>query len=311
MQADDDELAARLAIGLAQPTLNSGRQETARRWFGWFDDRRRRGSRTALPRAGHAPVLAERRRRADRTAGRGSDSLAPRARKASMPASWPSAGSASCATASTRALRDGELAVASLPPDDPLAVAALAGLGIAQVLAGQANDAESTLGAALDALGVRAHGQPRWRRGVHPPGLPGASRRGDRVAAEAYVRRARTTLVDNTLTEHPMAAAIDALDARLAMARARSSRRGGASPTRSGCGPRPASPRRGWPCACGSTSSASCWPWTMAAAPGPMLAEIHDLLRQRPDLGTLVDETRELADPGARRSAAGPLARAA
>ena len=55
MAAEDEERAARLVARLGQATMNAGRVETIRRWFGWFETR---GAWDANPRLAAQAIMA-------------------------------------------------------------------------------------------------------------------------------------------------------------------------------------------------------------------------------------------------------------
>jgi LuxR family maltose regulon positive regulatory protein len=294
MQAGDEALAARLTERLAQPALNSGRLDTARRWFTWFDEA---GAGARMPRftalatllfsmSGDAPMT-------ERWAAIGATAAAA--------ASGPDAGALAVARCCylrdgvAAMLADGELAVRLLPDDDQLAVAGRAALGMAQAFAGRPAAAEATLRSALDGWQVDTT--------VNMAGLVAlvqltaiALDDGDVAAADEHMRWARRTLVANHMTEQPIASMVDALDARVALAH------GATEPARRSLVH--AQRLRA------QTGLAAPWMAMRArldliramvilgdgGGARTLMAEVDDVLRRRPDLGTLVSEARTLRD---------------
>lgn len=292
MAAGDVDGVARLTSVLAQGVVNAGRADTARRWFAWLDGRvatdrfpRLAAVATMLfavqgDRAGadHWSAVAERDATEGDLTGEGVRALArvtlARSGLADM-------------------TRNAERAMDLTTPDDPWRVAALLSVGVVRHLAGDADEGDRFLLEALDS----------WARGSSANTAAclacvqlavAALARSDRAAAEGYVRQARGIIAAHGLSEQPIAAAVDALDARIAMSR------GAAAQARSDL----AHAQRLRP---GLTLS---FPWLAvrtrldlirahlalndAGGARTLMHEVRDALEQRPDLGTLITEANEL-----------------
>ncbi len=292
MAAGDVDEVARLTSALAQEAVNAGRAETARRWFAWLDERQAadRFPRLAAvatmlfalqgDRAGadHWAAVAERDSSDRDVAGAGLDALARvmlgRTGLADM-------------------THDAETALDLTTSDDPWRVAALVSVGLVRHLSDDPGEGDRYLSEALDV----------WSRGssansaaclaciqLAAAGLA----RADRASAERYVRQARGILTAHGLSEQPIAAAVDALDARIAMSR------GAAAQARTDL----AHAQRLRP---GLTIS---FPWLAirarldlirahlalsdAGGARTLMQEVRDALEQRPDMGTLVAEAADL-----------------
>ncbi len=292
MAAGNVDEVAHLAISLAQDTMNAGRADTVRRWFAWLDGR---ASTERFPRlaaiatmlfavqgdhaaANHWTAIAERDASEGDMTGEGMRALAR-----------VMLGRTGLADMTVNA----EIALERTTPDDPWRVAALLAIGIVRHLGGDPDAGDRSLHEALEV----------WDRGSSANTAAclacvqlaaAALARSDRPAAEAYVRKARRIVSEHGLSGHPVAAAVDALDARIAMAR------GGAAQARSDL----AHAQRLRP------SLTLSFPWLAirarldliranlalsdAGGARTLMQEVRDALAHRPDMGTLVDEADEL-----------------
>ncbi len=294
MAGDDEDLAAGLAGRLAQDAVNAGRTETVRGWFDWFEarDAGPRQPRLAAMGAmmfafdGDASRAAQWADHADRAPGRDDPT---------DPAAGVTAISRSCLMRSglDEVVRDARFAERVVADDDPWRVAALVSLATAVRLRGDLDVAEPILHQAVAI----------WEQGsnantavvlalVELTDL--AMRRGDRPTAEQYIRKARSILQANGLAEQAVAVPVDALHARLVLSR------GAADQARAIV----AHAQRLRP------KLGVAVPWlavrtrldlvrahlAMGDAGGAhtLMAEVRDLFEARPDLGTLIDDAREL-----------------
>ena len=286
--------AAGLAGRLAQDAVNAGRTETVRGWFDWFEarDAGPRQPRLAAMGAmmfafdGDASRAAQWADHADRAPGRDDPT---------DPAAGVTAISRSCLMRSglDEVVRDARFAERVVADDDPWRVAALVSLATAVRLRGDHDVAEPILHQAVAI----------WEQGsnantavvlalVELTDL--AMRRGDRPTAEQYIRKARSILQANGLAEQAVAVPVDALHARLVLSR------GAADQARAIV----AHAQRLRP------KLGVAVPWlavrtrldlvrahlAMGDAGGAhtLMAEVRDLFEARPDLGTLIDDAREL-----------------
>jgi LuxR family maltose regulon positive regulatory protein len=213
--AGDVDRAARLLTGIGQATLNAGRSETIRRWFGWFEAR---GAWKDHPRlAATASVVFA------------LDGDQARSDRWGSEAELEDQGDPSEATALaifTRAFRcqdgiermrnDADLAVEAMANDDPYLIAATGIRGIAALLAGDAAGAEVMLSEAVAA----------WERhgGAHVAAVMCLAQlatlamdRGDWTLAASHARRARSIAMAHGLDEQAPGAAADAVNARVAL----------------------------------------------------------------------------------------------
>jgi LuxR family maltose regulon positive regulatory protein len=215
MAAEDVDAAAALVQKIGQSVMNAGRTDTVYRWFDWFDAR---SAGTDRPRLAAMAVLAF---ASDGDSER-AEHWAEIADRAVAPVDDREIGLLAISRAVlmrsgvTGLVDDAELAARTVPDDDPWRVLVLAVLGIGAALSGDAKRAGTHLDAAID----------RWDRGSVANAAVCAAlvqsavlaiERGDRATAEGHARKARGVLIANGMTEQGVAAAVDALDARLAM----------------------------------------------------------------------------------------------
>jgi LuxR family maltose regulon positive regulatory protein len=294
--AEDVDHAARLTLIVSQPTMNAGRTETVRRWFSWLEAREAGIDRPRLAAAAAMNFALD--GDTDR-AERWSDiaAQAERIEDPDDPDTGLMAISRACLMRGTLAefVADAELAERTVPDEDPWRVAALLSLGVARMLQGELDAAEASFAMAIE----------RWDRGSfantaasmalgHAAVL--ALGRGDRVTAEAHARKARGILQANGLTEQAAAVSIDALDARLAMTHhaVDQARRDIAHAQRI------------------RSSANHSVPWLAVRArldlvrahialgdgggARTLMSEIREIVAMRPNLGSLLDEVREVAE---------------
>ncbi len=300
MAAGDEERAATLTVMLGQAALNAGRAETVRRWFGWFDDRAIARTRPGLAAYGAmAFALEGDTLRAERWADLAD--LDERGASASVADGRGDVG----LRAISRVLlardgvaamvADGRTAMETVPHGDQWRIAALTSDGVARVLAGDATGGRASL---LEAVARWDQtGQANMAATLSLIQLAAMTLEdGDRTEAEALVRKTRGILHANGLSEHTVAVAVDALDARLAMAH------GAVELARADLAhAQRLRPRLG-----------PMTPWlslrarydlirvhlTLGDGGGArtLMAEVRDILTLRPDMGTLLVERDELME---------------
>jgi LuxR family maltose regulon positive regulatory protein len=272
--------------------------ETVRRWFTWYDEREA-GAR--LPQvAGYAAIIFAFSGDAER-----SDRWADIADGAFDGASAGSDDVDRVILAVARVVRarhglvdlraTAELAARTAPDGHPFRIAALACMGLAAQLEGDYEAADAALESA-----VMRHTPGSFANTAailaHAFLATNALRRGERSVAEDHVRRARSILVANHLTEEALSVGIDALEARIALGH------GASAQARSDL----AHAQRIRPLLTETI------PWFAVQArldlirahlalddkggARLLLGEIRDILAIRPDLGSLVAETNELAE---------------
>jgi LuxR family maltose regulon positive regulatory protein len=295
MAAGDAERAARVVAAVAFPVYADGRLAQLERWFGWFQANRlvERYADVAMLGAwvnalsGH-PVAAERwaeaAGRAPRDADRPGAGVAPDGPLALLAA-------ARCPDGVEQMGRDAGLALALAPTGSPWQASAQLLLGIAQLLAGDADAADHTLADAAE-VGEEA--------GVDSAMVALAERsllamaRGDWQQAEALAERASAGAHPVWLEQYPTSALLHAVTARLAIhrgdvARARDdlARAQRLRATLTWALPHLAVQVR-------LELARNYLALTEAAAARRTLREIDDLLSRRPRLGLLRDQAAEL-----------------
>ena len=296
MAAGDEERAVRLMARIAGGAFDPGRWDAIRRWFRWLADR---GAGERYPRlAAFAAVafalggdipeterwadLADRSRPGDGDEGQEAGLLA--VSRATM-----------CRGGVASMAADADLAVRIFGDDHPWRASALTMLGVSRLLQGDTEAAEDLL---TRALGRGDRTRPGETSVVvallHLAAI--ALDRGDRPTAEGRVREARTVIATTGLGEQAIAAAADALSARIAV------HHGAIDQARSDL----VHAQRLRPLL------TYLIPWLAVrtrldmvrvqvalADPGgarTLLGEVREILAVRPDLGTLVDEAAALDD---------------
>jgi LuxR family maltose regulon positive regulatory protein len=291
MAAEDVDVAAGLVMRIGQAVMNAGRTDTVHRWFDWFDAR---SAGMERPRLAAMAVLAF----ASGGDSERAEHWAEIADRAISPVDEREIGLMAISRAVlmrsgvTGLVEDAELAAATVPDDDPWRVLVLAVQGIGAALSGDAERAGATLDAAIE----------RWDRGSVANAAVCAAlvqsavlaiERGDRATAEAHARKARGVLIANGMTEQGVAAAVDALDARLAMSHhaVDQARRDLAHAQR-------IRPRLGGiPWLAVRARLDLIWAHVAMGDGGgarTLMAEVREIMASRPDLGTLIDEQADL-----------------
>jgi LuxR family maltose regulon positive regulatory protein len=293
MLAEQTDVVARLLPELAQRAYNSGRVGSLRRWFKAVDQ-------AGLPRDDidlavlgaiifgllDDPGQAERWARyvldqpLDGADAHGTAML--RFGRAYL-----------CRSGVATMLTDAEAALALFPEDSQFLAEALLLKGVAQLASGSADGADESFIAAIDAAAVSGIAQS-GAAAAHSHRAVIAMARGDWDAADGYVREARKEVHAARNGEEVAAALVDAASARVAL------RLGDHDTARANL----AHAQRLRPILTPAI------PWTalrarldlahacvaLADAPGArvLLAEIRDILVQRPKMGAMVDEASEI-----------------
>ena len=294
--AGDEELAARLVLAVGQEAVNHGRMETVRRWFGWFDDRGV-GQRDAAFAAQATMIFAlagdlERAERWSAVAAIAADAeggVAGRRGRGLVAIAGVLMGHDGAKGMSSA----GQVAVESIDDADPYRVAALVSAGAARLIAGDTEAGRQGLLGAIARFDAGSIGNVAAIMALTMLAAD-ALAYSDRSMAEANVRRARSIIVSHHLSDTVVAVGVDALDARLALAH------GATEQAKADL----AHAQRLRPQLNPSV------PWLAIRArldlvrahmalhdPGgarTLMAEIRDILRVRPDMGTLVAEFEDL-----------------
>ncbi len=295
MAAEDVSMATRLVMRLGQATLNAGRSTTLSRWFAWLEAH---GAGQANPRvAALAAVMF---------ALGGDDASSERWRDMAT-ASGPDAADVAAVAVPivvymhafldrdgiVRMQEDADFAAATMPVDDPYHLAAIALQAVARGLAGDHVRADAGFSDVV----------AQWERGsmAHYAAVVSlvflaehAIDRGDWATAAGHARRARSVTVAQGLDEQAIAAAVDAIGARIAV------HRGATEQARADA----IHARRL------RAQLTTAIPWLAlrvrldlihvdlglgdAGGARTLLTEVREILARRPDMGTLVDETAEL-----------------
>jgi LuxR family transcriptional regulator, maltose regulon positive regulatory protein len=216
--AGDADRVARLVESLAFPIYASGRAQTARRWFQWFDDH---GLIERYPliatQGAFLQVLAGPTEDIQRWAAAAERGLAARtlARSSTMEPWMALLRALLCRDGVDQMRADAEAAVAGLAPGSPWWATALLLEGVADVLAGEADRADPILAHAVEVA-------------THIGALPAASAaltqraliaiaRHDWMEAEALAQRALGIARAGQLNDYEMSPLIHAVAARTAL----------------------------------------------------------------------------------------------
>ena len=295
--AEDADRVARLVAALAQPAYAAGRAETARHWLAWFEDRHLVERYPAVAVLGtyiHAlmgrPVAAERWAAA---AERGStDSKLP---DGSTVESWVAlARCLLCRNGVGQMRADARIALDGLAPGSTWRAPALVLEGISHLLDGQPDDADSILAHAVD-VAVEDHTMPAAITALGERALV-AIGRDEWDEAAALVDRALGIVRAGRLDDYPHTALVHAVAARTAL-------RGGDGP---GAREHLARVARLRPLLTYGLSffavqtlvelGRACLSLDDTAGARTALRQARDVLQQRPDLGDLPRQVRELQD---------------
>jgi LuxR family transcriptional regulator, maltose regulon positive regulatory protein len=216
--AGDADRVARLVESLAFPAYASGRAQTARRWFQWFEER---GLIERYPpiavQGAFLQVLAGQPADVERWAAAAERGLAARtlARSSSMEPLMALLRALLCRDGVDRMRADAQAAVAGLAPGSPWWVTGLLVEGVADVLAGEADRADPILAHAAEVA-------------THMGALPAASAalaqralvaiaRHDWMEAETLAERALEIARAGQLNDYEMSPLIHAVAARAAL----------------------------------------------------------------------------------------------
>ena len=215
--AGDADGVARLVTGLAFPAYASGRVETVRRWFGWFEHQGlvERYPRVAVHGAqleallGNAPGAERWAAAAERGLG-----SAP---AGTLDASLALLRTLLCQDGIAGMRADAAAAWAGLAPDSPWRATALLMEGISHLLDGRADDAEPLL-ARVDGVADRLGAMPAAAAALGQRAIIAMERRqweeGDRLA-----ERSLAVLAAGHLDDYVMAAFVHSVAARAALHR--------------------------------------------------------------------------------------------
>jgi LuxR family transcriptional regulator, maltose regulon positive regulatory protein len=218
--AGDADRVARLVESLAFPTYASGRAQTARRWFQWFEDQGlvERYPLIALQGA-FLQVLAGPPDDIERWADAAERGLAARtfARSSTLEPWMALLRALLCHDGVDQMRADAQTAVAGLAPGSPWSATALLLEGVADVLAGQADRADPILAHAAE-LATHIGAVPAAADALAQRALVAIARH-DWIQAETLAERAFEIARAGQLTDYEMSPLIHALAARTALHR--------------------------------------------------------------------------------------------
>lgn len=298
--AGDEALAAELASVVIQPTYHAGRTETVRRWLRAFDS-----DVTALrhPYLAAQAVMLYANVGETETAARWCRVLDTHLAASDRADDDDPALAGVCAIGRVMLMRDGlstaqrdaELAVRTIPDGHQYRVASIAALGVVRSLLGDRAGSAAMLDEAVARWTTTGKGSVAACQSLICLAAD-ALATGDVPAAEMSTAKARRIITHNGMEEQALAVAVDALDARIALAHGAVSR----------ARPILAHAERLRP------ELTAAFPWLalrsrfdlirglLALDDGggarTLLAEVDEILRVRPDMGALVSERDELAD---------------
>ena len=295
--AGDADRVARLVAALAQPAYAAGRAETARHWLAWFEDRNLVERYPAVAVLGtwlHAlagrPAAAE---RCAAAAERGSTDS--KLADGSTVESWVALGRCLlCRNGAGQMRADAQTALDGLAPGSTWRAPALLMEGVSYLLDGQPDRADSILAHAVD-VAVEDRAMPAAITALGERALV-AIGRGEWDEATALVDRAFEIVRAGRLDDYPHTALVQAVASRTAL------RRGDGPGAREHL----ARVARLRPLLTYGLSffavqtllelGRACLSLDDAAGARTALRQAHDVLRQRPDLGDLPRQVRELQD---------------
>ena len=218
--AGDADRVARLVESLAFPAYASGRAQTARRWFQWFEDQ---GLVERYPliatQGAFLQVLAGPPDDIERWAAAAERGLAARtlARSSTLEPWMALLRALLCRDGVDQMRADAQTAVAGLAPGSPWSATALLLEGIADVLAGQADHADPILAHAAE-LATHIGAVPTAADALAQRALIAIARH-DWIQAETLAERAFAIARAGQLTDYEMSPLIHALAARTALHR--------------------------------------------------------------------------------------------
>jgi LuxR family transcriptional regulator, maltose regulon positive regulatory protein len=218
--AGDADRAARLVERLAFPVYASGRAQTARRWFQWFEDRGliERYPLIALQGA-FLQVLAGEPDDIERWAAAAERALAARtlAQSGAMEPWTALLRALLCRDGVDRMRADAEAAVAGLAPGSPWSATALLLKGVAHVLAGEAHRADPILADAAE-VATQIGALPIAAAALAQRSLIAVARH-DWIQAETLAERGLQIARAGQLNDYEMSPLLHAVAARTAVRR--------------------------------------------------------------------------------------------
>jgi LuxR family maltose regulon positive regulatory protein len=216
--AGDADRVARLVESLAFPAYASGRAQTARRWFVWFEQR---GLVERYPlitmQGAFLQVLAGQPEDVERWAAAAERGLAATtlARSSTMEPWMALLRALLCRDGVDQMRADAEAAVAGLAPGSPWRATALLLDGVANVLAGRADRADPILAHAVE-VATHIGALPAASAGLAHRALVAIDRH-DWMEAETLTERALAIASAGQLNEYDMSPLIHAVAARTAL----------------------------------------------------------------------------------------------
>ncbi len=307
----DLDLVAHLVLAYTFPLHWSGRIATVGRWLDWFDrdgERERRAALAVL--AGWVNAMEGQLRPATRwlASAEQSPDGAPMPDGATK-RSWIALLRGFMAPAGLEALAsDAGIGLAEIPGESPFRQTALILGGFAAIAAGTPDAADVLLAEAVELAEAR-HAVPGLALALGERAII-ALGRGDRTEATRHVEEGLAVVRDAGMEEFVASMTLHAAAARVALANGSPSearlaiaRVNRLRPRATAALPIPALQMR-------FESIRACVVLGEASAARTLLLEVRDILRQCPDLGTLVDEAAELerAVGSMRATSAGPWA---
>jgi LuxR family transcriptional regulator, maltose regulon positive regulatory protein len=218
--AGDADRVARLVGSLAFPAYASGRAQTARRWFSWFEEQ---GLIERYPliavQGAFLQVLAGQPEDIERWAAAAERGLAGRtlARSSAMEPWTALLRALLCRDGVDHMRADAEAAVAGLAPGSPWSATALLLKGVAHVLAGEADLADPILAHAAE-VAIHIGALPAASAALVQRALIAIGRR-DWMEAEALAERALEIARAGQLDDYEMSPLLHAVAARTALHR--------------------------------------------------------------------------------------------
>ena len=293
--AGDADRAARLVESLAFPTYASGRAQTARRWFQWFEDQ---GLVEQYPlialQGAFLQVLAGPPDDIERWADAAERGLAARtlARSSTLEPWMALLRALLCRDDVDQMRADAQAAVAGLAPGSPWSATALLLEGVADVLAGHADRADPLLAHAAE-VATHIGALPAAADALAQRALV-ASARHDWIQAETLAERALELARAGQLTDYEMSPLLHAVAARTALHRGDVPRAQDHLARADRLRPRltAALPHRAVQTLLELAHAHVAF--TDVAGAKTLLREARNILRRRPDLGTLPAQAAQL-----------------
>ena len=295
MESGHDDIASRLISKFAQPTFNAGRTPTVRRWLDWAEESDLVRGDPLLAMSGHF-VLAfgGEGERAERWAQSLDDAAGDGGEES---AAWSAlAAAVACRSGASAALTDARRACELIGSGSSWWVATRTALGLCQMMNGRPAESEATL------LEVVAPSRPRGpdanaRSIAYALLARGLLDAGDTEGARQHLKQAAELRARHGLGAQGIQAMIDALlarlaiiaDADLALARSYLAHAQTVRPLLTWAIPGPALIAR-------LDLVQAHLALADATAARLLLREASDILRRRPGMGALEDETHRLKD---------------